>query len=579
MCPKLAAEDSILFYGDNLDVLGRHVPEESVDLVYLDPPFNSNQDYNVLFAEKNGSASTAQIQVFEDTWQWDLNAARAFQDVVEGGGRAADALHAFRSFLGDSDMMAYLAMMAPRLVALRRAMKNSASIFLHCDPTASHYLKMLMDAVFGPEQFRNEIVWRRTAAHNKMKRCAPIHDIILFYSKTHDYKWKYPKRPYMKGHVADYFVEENGRYRTNYYGNVLTGSGIRGGESGKPWHGFDPSAKNRHWAIPGALIRDLDIDVAGLSQHQTLDLLLELGHVKITEGQAWPMYERYITANDGQPISDMWAFQPYTNGTVFGTEGGIDDDVRWLSPRDQERLGYPTQKPEGLLERIIRATTDEGDLVLDPFCGCGTTICVAQKLHRRWIGIDITHLAVALIKHRLADMFGVDARYTVTGEPVTLSGAEELASEDPYQFQWWALGRVNARPAEGKKGADHGIDGRLYFHDEGPQGKTKQVVFSVKAGKTNVSHVRDLRGVLEREKATIGVLISMQETTKPMRQEAANAGFYESRWGQHPRIQLLTIEALLGGARVDMPMVSGSNVTFKKAAKDNPKKRKGPSLF
>ncbi len=343
-------------------------------------------------------------------------------------------------------MLAYMSMMAPRLVELCRVLKPTGSIYLHCDPTASHYLKILMDAIFDPRHLRNEIVWRRTGSHGKARRYAPIHDTLLFYTKTNVYKWNFPKRSYMKGHVEGYFVKDEKGWHTNYYGNVLTGSGLRNGESGKPWRGFDPSAKGRHWAIPGSLVEEIGEDLSHLTQHQKLGRLYELGYIKIVPGQAWPIYEHYIKPDDGTPTSDIWAFQPYTQGTVFGTEKGIDEDVRWLQPQDKERLGYPTQKPVDLLERIIQASSDPGDIVLDPFCGCGTTIDAAQKLGRKWIGIDITSIAINLIKTRLLSAYGADIMktYTVRGEPTTLSEAQTLAEQDEadhrHQFQWWALG-------------------------------------------------------------------------------------------------------------------------------------------
>lgn len=568
---KKTAPENILYYGDNLKVLRQHVPDKSVDLVYLDPPFNSNADYNVLFAEKDGSQAAAQIKVFGDTWKWDIASAGAYQEIVEAGGRVSQAMQAFRGLVGTNDMLAYLSMMAPRLVELKRVLKDNGSLYLHCDPTASHYLKILLDAVFGLKNFRNEITWRRTGAHNKAGRYAPIHDTILYYSKSLPCIWNHPKRPYMNGHVEEHFVKEGNRWRTNYYGNVLTGSGTRTGESGTPWQGFDPTAKGRHWAIPGALIDDLDEDFSDMTQRQKLDRLLELGHITITPGEAWPMYQRYITPRDGTPVPDLWAFQPYTGGTVFGTDEGVDEDVRWLSTRDQERLGYPTQKPETLLDRIIRASSNEGDTVLDPFCGCGTTIAAAQKMKRRWIGIDITHLAIALIKNRMHTTFGnqMAETYAVVGEPEDLASAQQLAGEDPYQFQWWALSLVNARPVDEKKGADKGIDGRLYFHDDLKTAATKQIIFSVKAGNTGPTHVRDLRGVVEREKAAIGVMITMHEPTAAMKSEAADGGFYNAPGlgpMKHPRLQLLTIEQLLGGAKVDFPGFS-QNLTFKAAPK------------
>ena len=250
----------------------------------------------------------------------------------------------------------------------------------------------------------------------------------------------------------------------------------------------------------------------------------------------------------------------------------IGEDVKWLSSHDSERLGYPTQKPEGLLERIIKASSQEGDVVLDPFCGCGTTIAVAQQLNRSWIGIDITHLAIALMKHRLRSAFD-SIEYSVIGEPVSLPDARTLADQDSYQFQWWALGLVGARPVEQKKGADQGIDGRLYFFT-GPmmRGEPQQILFSVKGGNVTVSQVRDLVGVVDREDATIGVFISLNEPTKPMREEAASAGFYQSNEAVdniYPRIQLLTIEDLLNGRQVEYPSYAQwrGNVTLKKAPK------------
>ena len=303
---------NLLYYGDNLDILRNYIKEETVDLIYLDPPFKSNQDYNVLFKEQNGSRSSAQIKVFKDTWRWDQTAAAAYQEIVEAGGRVSQAMQAFRTFLNESDIMAYLAMMAPRLVELHRVLKSTGSIYLHCDPAASHYLKMLMDAVFGPQNFRNEITWRRTGAHGKAVRYGPIHDTILFFSKGNRYTWNYPKRPYMRGHVEQNFVKDSKGYRTDYYGNVLTGSGIRKGESGKPWRGFNPTSKGRHWAIPGALLRDIDEDISHLSQHEKLDYLFQHGHIKIIKGQAWPLYERYLKPEVGKSLDHRCYFQPYT---------------------------------------------------------------------------------------------------------------------------------------------------------------------------------------------------------------------------------------------------------------------------
>jgi len=501
---------NVLYYGDNLDVLRRHIGDETVDLVYLDPPFKSDQDYNVLFANKHGSKSAAQINAFEDTWHWDQSAEAAYTEVVEGGGKVADAMRAFRTFLGENDMMAYLAMMAPRLIELRRVLKPTGSIYLHCDPTASHYLKMLLDAVFGPTNFRNEIVWRRTpfsgSSKARARQLPRSHDVILFYSRGEEWTWHAPTEPYTEEYLERFkWQDARGKYRKT-------------------------------------LLKTYS--AATLKRLRDEDRLIE----PVRPGAHYS-YKQYLHESKGfRQIDDVWT------------------DINAINPVAKERLGYPTQKPEDLLDRIILASSNEGDMVLDPFCGCGTTISAAERLKRHWIGIDITHLAISLMKHRLRDAFGGHATFEVKGEPVDLDGAEALAKEDAYQFQFWALGLVGARPTEEKKGADRGIDGRLYFHDEGPGGPTKQVIFSVKSGKLKAGDVRDLRGVIDREKAEFGVLISLDEPTKEMRKEAASTGMYKWAFNgeNFPRLQLLTIEDIMGGAGLAIPGIHG-NVTFKRA--------------
>ena len=357
--------------------------------------------------------------------------------------------------------------------------------------------------------------------------------MILLYARTADYVWNILHQPYDQEYIDTFFehTDPDGR---RWKRTDLTGAGVRHGETGKPWRGIDVTEKGRHWSLPPSELDRLDAEG-------------RIHWPKKTGGM--PRLRQYMDEMPGVPLQDVWA------------------DIPPMHNLAAERLGYPTQKPEALLERIIQASSKEGDLVLDPFCGCGTTIAAAQKLGRHWIGIDITHLAVTLIKHRLKDTFGDQVDYEVIGEPVTLPDAEALAEQDPYQFQWWALGLVGARPVEQKKGADRGIDGRLYFHDEAKGGKTRQIILSVKAGHTGVAHVRDLRGVLDREKAEIGVLITLQEPTKPMRTEAAGAGFYTSPWGRHPRLQVLTVAELLEGKRIDMPSYRQVSATFKKAPK------------
>ncbi|MFZ3265457.1 MAG: DNA methyltransferase [Terriglobales bacterium] len=485
-----------LYYGDNLGVLREHIKDESVDLIYLDPPFNSRQDYNVLFAEKDGTRSSSQIMAFEDTWEWNMDAERAYEEIVERSDRVSDAMRAFRTFLGHSDMMAYLAMMAPRLIVLHRVLKVTGSIYLHCDPTASHYLKILMDGVFGTQVFRNEIVWlRATPRGHAFTRFASAHDLLLFYSKADASTWN-EDAAFLKYDLSELDDKTDSKYSLrDSDGRRYQLTSLLNPNRNRPHLTYEFLGITRVWRWTKERMREA----------------YERGLVVQPHSGAVPRFKRYLDEQKGKPVGDVWT------------------DIFPINSQAQERLGYPTQKPEALLERIIKASSNEDDIVLDPFCGCGTAISVAQRLNRRWIGIDITHLAIGLIKKRLADAFGPQVRdtYQVIGEPADLSGAQDLATNDPYQFQWWALGLVGARPAEQKKGADRGIDGHLYFHDEPRGGKTKQIIFSVKAGHVQSSYVRDLRGVIEREDAQIGVLITMEPPTKPMLKEAAEAGFYK----------------------------------------------------
>jgi adenine specific DNA methylase Mod len=552
-------KDGTLYYGDNLDILQRYVKDETVDLVYLDPPFNSNTNYNVLFAEKDGSRAASQIQAFSDTWTWNQESESTFAEIVMAGGRVADCLQAFRTFLGECDMLAYLVMMAPRLMELRRVMKPTASIYLHCDPAASHYLKMLMDAVFGPDNFRNEIIWKRTSGHSDAIGYGSVHDTILFYTRSALARWNDIFQPYDDGYVEQYYryTDENGR---RFMSGDLGAAGLQGGGYDYEWKGV-----RRVWRVPEETMRRLDAECRIFYTRNGI-----------------PRMKRFLDEAKGLPAQDVWT------------------DIQALRSWHQERLGYPTQKPQALLERIINASSNPGDVVLDPFCGCGTTIAAAQTLGRSWIGIDITHLAITLIKQRLKDSFGIEqvvraapsgkgetakvedaaAKYGeaikrsfhVVGEPTSEPDAEALAASDPYQFQWWALGLVGARPVEQKKGADKGIDGRIIFQGD-KLGTFESVILSVKAGKTGSAHVRDLKGVLEREKAAIGVLISMQKPTSEMKTEAVTAGFYESAlWGQkYPKIQLLTVAELLAGKKIEMPPIKQVQATFKKAPKESKK--------
>ena len=478
-----------LYFGDNLDILRENVADESVDLIYLDPPFNSNATYNVLFRERSGEDSAAQITAFEDTWEWSMESEYAFRDVVTNGPeKLGHLLQAMRGFLGQNDMMAYLTMMAQRMAELHRVLKPTGSIYLHCDPTASHYLKLMMDAVFGQNNFRNEITWKRFNFHADAKRFGRITDRILFYGKSDNYHWNRPRVPFKESYIKSHFthIDESGRL---YRLDNLNPPGGRG-----PVYEFH--GVTRAWRYTEANMLKLE----------------EEGRIFATPGGV-PQLKRFLDELSGEAVNDIWM------------------DIPPINPRAKERLGYPTQKPEALLERIIYASSNEGEVVLDPFCGCGTAIAVAERLSRKWIGIDITHLAISLMKSRLRDSFGPDlSDYDVVGVPQDVESARALAVESEhdgrYQFEYWALGLVDARPSNReRRGADSGIDGYINFFDDN-SGRAKRIIVQVKSGHVSVSQVRDLKGVLEREKAEMGLFITLNPPTRPMTLEATSAGVY-----------------------------------------------------
>lgn len=540
-----------LYYGDNLMIM-RRMQARFVDLIYLDPPFKSQQNYNLLYKTMTGKPVPEQAEAFCDTWEMDAQKdelARTMPVLMREHGVADYYVEFWRLWMQalrttQPHLLAYLIYMVERLLHMKVILKPTGSIYLHCDPTASHYIKIMMDGIFGHNNFRNEIVWRRTGSHNKSERWGPVHDTILFYTASDKYTWNSPRHPYMRGHVEEHFEKDSLGYKTAYYGNVLTGSGVRNGESGKPWRGFDPTAKNRHWAVPGKLWEDCGIDGTRLTQHEKLEALYQSGFIRIVPGQAWPMYERRVRDGEGPAMGDIWAYQPYTDNTVHGTEAAIDADVSWIKPRSKDRLGYPTQKPVGLLKRIIQASSNVGDVVFDPFCGCGTTVYAAHESNRTWIGCDIAILAVKLIRETLTERYrlveGVD--FQVDGIPASVEQAEVLFKRDPFQFQHWAVERAGGFPTQ-KKGADLGVDGRMYFES----GKAlREMVISVKGGVARPTDVRDLRGVLDREmNAEIAGMIMLREPTKAMLSEASSAGTYEYGGIQYPRIQILTVQEMI----------------------------------
>ena len=508
---------------------------------------------NVIFRDESGRKSDAQLLAFEDTWHWGPSAEATYAYLTETArhqGRVPDTVStviaALRTGIGENQMMAYLVEMAVRLVELRRVLKSTGSLYLHCDPTASHYLKVVLDGIFGMGQFRNEVVWRRSGSHNSAARFGAIHDVLLFYGKGSNPYFHKVRGPYLRGHVDSYFkmADQRGRYWTN----ALTGAGIRRGESGLPWCGYDPTAVGRHWAIPGRVAEEIGVDPS-LPVQARLDALDTAGYIvhPAPGSTAMPTYRQYLDASLGMPLGDIWAYQPHTRGAVWGTDAGIDEDVRWLVAQgDSERLGYPTQKPVGLLERVISSSCPDHGVVLDPFCGCGTALVAAQKLDRKWVGIDITYLSIAVMRARLKDTFG-SAEVEVIGQPTEVEGARQLAqsSDGRYQFQWWALGLIEAQPAGGaeRKGADRGIDGRITF--TGEDRKLESVLVSVKSGHVTSGQVRDLKGTLEREKAAMGIFVTLEEPTSEMRLEATTAGMYRVWERDYPKIQILSIQDLL----------------------------------
>lgn len=539
--PKTPTNNT-LFYGDNLDILRSYIGDETIDLVYLDPPFNSNATYNVLFKAPGGESSQSQIEAFDDTWHWNASAEQAFDEVMSSGNsEAAEMLRAMRSFLKENDMMAYLAMMAVRLIELHRVLKPTGSLYLHCDPTASHYLKILLDAVFGPRRFMNEITWKRrvgmSSAVHESNRFGTCTDTILAYAKTDQSKFipQYNLNdPDYQQYIKERFTSldsDGRRYQATSLVNPAPRPNLR-----YEYKGYKPPPNG--WMITKDKMEQWDKEG-------------RIYFPKEKEGRL--RRKSYVDELRGMPIQNLWT------------------DIPEINSQAQERLGYPTQKPLALLERIIAASSNEGDLVLDPFCGCGTTVHAAQKLGRRWIGIDVTHLAIGLIKRRLTEAFkGV--QFDIVGVPQDVDGAKTLAESDKYEFQKWALSMIDAVPYKGgKKGGDGGVDGYVYFK---PDGKTtEKAIVSVKGGQSlTPAMVKDLIVTVDQEKAKMGIFLTLTPPTKGMISQAAAAGFYKTDYGQFPKVQIVTIEQLFSPSNpIHMPWQDTS--VFKKAKKENTEKQ------
>lgn len=538
------SERNNLFYGDCLEVLRKHVKDESVDLIYLDPPFNSNRDYNVLFKEQTGAPAEAQVKAFTDTWKWSPDLYAEWDEFVDTcpNQPLVSLMQSFIQYLKRNDVTAYLARMTPRLYELHRVLKPTGSLYLHCDPAASHYLKIILDMIFGPTVFRNEVVWKRTSAHNSAKRWGPIHDVLHFYTKSKQFTWNDVPQAYDEKYINDFYryEDEGGRYRVG----DLTGSGTRTGDSGQPWKGVDPTEKGRHWAVPTKVLDEVapEVNTVGMSCQEKLDILDAKGLIYWPPKGSVPQFKRYLNEEKGVAVQDMIL------------------DILPLSSQAKESLGYPTQKPVALLKRILEASSNPGDIVLDPFCGCGTTIMAAQELGRKWIGIDITATATSLIKARLLDSFGIHngpkGDYDIIGLPSTEAEATELASRDKHEFQKWAISKVpRAMPWQEKKGADGGVDGFVRFRF--PMKKdTDLVIISVKGGQTlKMDDIKNLEATVKANKAAMGFLITLVPATKGILEWAAKAGYIKSPDGGSPVpvIQVRTVAQLLRGEAFAFP--------------------------
>ena len=536
MCDML--ETGVFWYGDNLDVMREDLTSDGeVDLIYLDPPFNSGAGYNMFFREADKSISQAQRRVFEDYWTWGKEAQVAFDQCIAPrrkylvSAAFVETMQALSRIIPESDMLAYLSMMAVRLIEMKRLMKPTGSIYLHCDPTASHYLKLIMDALFGPTMFRNEVIWKRTGSHNSTESFGPVHDVILFYSRTEDAKC----HPDARLHSAKYlqhFGKIDPKTGKNFQDVTLTGPGIRQGPSGQPWRGIDPAAtRPRHWQ-PASYVYEkykamTGDDLANYELLERFDKMDEVGLIYWTKnGQ--PRYKLFLEDAEGAgaPAQDVWT------------------DIPPINSQADEATGYPTQKPMDLLERIISASSEPGQIVLDPFCGCGTAVLAAQKLGRRWIGIDVTHLAVSVLKGRMDKRFpGVAFR--VRGEPADPASARDLAARKPLEFQAWIVDKVGGVPiAPGKEkgvakgGGDDGRDGFIKFRDDPKATDSRVMLLSAKGGEsytTKPEIVDTLRGTMTRYGATLGaVLMSHKPSDGTYRRALVVSRVFPTR-GSHAR--------------------------------------------
>lgn len=531
-----------LYYGDNLEVLAK-LPSQSVDLVYLDPPFNSARNYNVIFARGTDAHNDvgAQIEAFTDTWTWTPTTEAQFTEYVSGGlpVAVADALAAFRTLLGENDALAYLVNMAPRLVHLQRVLRPNGSLWLHCDPVMSHYLKVMLDAIVDPRHFRNEIIWLRTASKGlQTSRLANNHDVILVCSKGDSPTWNGDAafEPYdeddLDAKTIDKYSQRDPDGRRFQLTSLINPSNDR----------------------PNLTYEFLGVTRVWRWTKDRMQAAYEAGTVVQTAPGRVPRLKRYLDEQRGKPLGDVWV------------------DIPPLNARAAERLGYPTQKPLALMERILKLASTPESVVLDPFAGCGTTIDAAEKLGRAWIGIDITYIAIDLIEKRLVHTHGHELRpYVVSGIPRDAAGAQALFDANKFDFERWAVSRINAQPNQ-KQVGDKGMDGVARFPLANTGTDFGRILVSVKGGRQlNPSMVRDLRGTVESQKAEMGVLITQHPATPGMTEEANRSGTYaHPAHGQtYPRIQIITTTDLLAGKKPDVPPTVLPYIAAQRSVKDD----------
>lgn len=509
-----------LWYGDNLTIMqgmGKH----SVDLIYLDPPFNSKQNYNLLYKTMTGKPVPEQVEAFCDTWEMDAQKeaiARSMPVLMREHGIDDYYVDFWRLWMQalrntQPHLLAYLIFMVQRLLHMKSILRPAGSIYLHCDSTASHYIKVMMDGIFGHQNFRNEIFWKRTTAHSDARhRFSQETDTILYYAASETSRWRPLYRPHAASYIKSHYKHQDPDGRVYRLDNIIRSASM--GERPNLAYDYKGVTPPYGWRV----------------KREKLEAIDAQGRLHWTK-KGTPYLVRYLDEQKGDIIGNLW------------------DDIPPVNAMAKERLGYPTQKPIALVRRIIEASSDPGQIVFDPFCGCGTTIYAAQETGRQWIGCDIAILSIKLVREVLTERYrlveGHD--YTVDGIPTSVEGAQELFNKDPSTFQNWFVERVGGFPMQ-RKSADRGIDGRIYFET---RDGLREMMIQVKGGKhVRPTDVRDLRGVLEREtNAEMAGFLSIAPPTKAMLSEAAEAGTYEYNGVQYPRIQFLTTADVLEDKR------------------------------